>query len=817
MGKIFPKLDDKGNTYWVDETGKPIPSLALKDKVWIGADYNPDDRNPDPEKNTSTHKWGWEDRPRVIKWLAPPRFEPWYNKPDSFGISGIRGSGKSALLVSILAAYHARGGSVIDTFQCYDEETEILTKRGWVRFAELNDEDVVATMNPDGYIEYQKPTARQTYTYNGGLISIGGAMQGKRNNSLYDLLVTPNHKLILMDSKSQRITLTAGQLLDMASKVSSHHLPLRVVNSFKWKGEDLSTVDLPAIGKANKILHVKIEPFLKFLGWYIAEGSMRKIGNLKRGWYTWRLTIAEPKEKNRVEIRRCIRELGFNCDEDKNDVWVNSIQLGEMLRELGHASEKFIFGWVKQLPPDKLQIILDSMMKGDGTRWNGQRGCYTTVSRRLADDVSEIALKCGFRVIISFESPTTKTLKDGRVIKGNYRVYHVSVCKTQVNNQIKTSAVTTRPYNGKVYDVTVPNHVLIVRRNGRVVASSNSNDNESLCWLLSPWANDVVLVHGEGVNFKFRDKTYGTILANELDGRNIPSGKIFIITKLGFGREVLYYQFLNDLAYQASHRGSWDRDKIDVWGIREAQEFIGSKLRSTQAYNAKQAQDEFVRFHTQALHSGYAIVYDRARYVAADKDIRELTTWQLFKAQGGQELARNIRWFFKFVTPRFLRHMNHDTALLSGEHGGMGIMQFKFPYWLWNTKHGFSITDRLGISVEYDTEKIRQLEAALKQTESGIGHRKVVTDEVHEEIVRRHIGTTPTAEWRTTNKTNGMSLKDLSIVMHISLPTVTKTWRSHVLRECGCKILEDEMDISGGTAVPTVNIQEGANPEEENA
>lgn len=447
---IVPKLNEEGVTYWTDGNGVPIPSLELRQKIWLGKDYDPGDKNPDHEKNKSIHKWAWTDRPRIIRWLCPPRFEPWYNKPDSFGISGIRGAGKSALLVSILAAYHARGGSIIDSYQ--------------------------------------------------------------------------------------------------------------------------------------------------------------------------------------------------------------------------------------------------------------------------------------------------------------------------------------------------------------------SNDNESLCWLLSPWWKDVVLVHGDGVEFNFKGQVFGTLKASELDGRHLPTGKIILITKMGFGNEVLYYQFLNVLAYQASHRSTWNSNRIDVWGIREAQEFIGSKLRSTQAYNAKQAQDEFVRFHTTALHSGYAVVYDRARYIAADRDIRELTTWQMFKAQGAQDWPRQLRWFFKFITPRFLRHMPHNTALLAGENGGLGIVQFKFPYWLWNTKHGFSITDLLGIEVGYDAERIRQQVAALKQTESGKGHRRVVTDEIHEEIVKRHIGTTPTEEWRTSNKTNGMSLKDLAIVMHISLPTVTKTWRTHVLRECGCGVLDAEMGVDDtGPTVDTSN------------
>lgn len=429
------RIGTKGNTYYVDSSGFPIPSLRMQDKVWYSDEYSPYNVNDLPEKNSKrlwTLKWAWVDRPRVTKWLCPPRIEPWFNKPDSFGISGVRGGGKSALLVAILSSYHARGGSIIDSYQ--------------------------------------------------------------------------------------------------------------------------------------------------------------------------------------------------------------------------------------------------------------------------------------------------------------------------------------------------------------------SNDNESLCWLTSPWKKNVVLLHGEGVEFKFSKDVYGTMDAKSLDARHLPSGKIFIITKMGFGSEVLYYDFLNNLTEQATHRDSWNIKKIDVWGIREAQEFVGSKMRSSQASNAKNAQDAFVRFHTQALHGGWAIVYDRPRYTGADKDIRELTTWQLFKAQGAQDWPRQLNWYFKFLTPRLLRHMPRNMALMAGENGGLGIMNFGFPFWLWNTKQGFSITEKVGISTVYDAEKIRELVSAVMQDSAASGHKKIMTDEMHEEVVRLHIGD------GSVEDPTGMSLKDLAITKHVSLPTISKAWRTHALQECGCNILTQEIN-----------------------
>src|SRR5208337_1654164 len=42
---------------------------------------------------------------------------------------------------------------------CYDSETEVLTKRGWLSFGDLNETDEVATVNQHGlHFQWQQPT-----------------------------------------------------------------------------------------------------------------------------------------------------------------------------------------------------------------------------------------------------------------------------------------------------------------------------------------------------------------------------------------------------------------------------------------------------------------------------------------------------------------------------------------------------------------------------------------------------------------------------------------------------------------------------------
>ena len=72
---------------------------------------------------------------------------------------------------------------------CYDDATEILTRDGWKLFAKLGDSDEVATRSEGGRFEWQKPSERQCYPFDGEMVGFA--------NKSVDLLVTPNHRMLV--------------------------------------------------------------------------------------------------------------------------------------------------------------------------------------------------------------------------------------------------------------------------------------------------------------------------------------------------------------------------------------------------------------------------------------------------------------------------------------------------------------------------------------------------------------------------------------------------------------------------------------------
>jgi hypothetical protein len=145
---------------------------------------------------------------------------------------------------------------------------------------------------------------------------------------------------------------------------------------------------------------------------------------------------------------------------DQHHVTATSRQLQAYVRGLGKSHEKHIPDCIKELSADYLVILLKALLDGDGNSHSKNGWRYTTVSQRLADDVQEIALRCGLAASLTCDRG------------GFYRVYINTTRTAQCNlGQDRSGWV---DYVGRVYCVEVPNSVLLVRQNGYAYFSGNS-------------------------------------------------------------------------------------------------------------------------------------------------------------------------------------------------------------------------------------------------------------------------------------------------------------------------------------------------------
>jgi len=344
-------------------------------------------------------------------------------------------------------------------FNCYDDQTEVLTADGFKLFRELSTEDEIATLNPQThYLEYHKARAWQVFRYQGDLYRFASRS--------YDLCVTSEHRMYVKPTKKRPYGFIEAAAL--AAAPTAYQMRVKCCAD-GWAGQDVPFHIIPefidTIGRVRRAeKRIPMELWCEFLGWYIAEGCRFVTSSQVHTVVISQHRSVNPE--NHARIVALFHEMGFRpyVTPDGRDIKVCSKQLYTELQRLGFTGSltRRIPAEVKRLDRKYLLRLYESLMCGDGDK-SGRR--YTTASKRLADDFAELCLKIGKSVTCQMET------------QGKNRLFRLSISDANEpqlgDNRTKTTYVERVPYDGLVYDVTVPNHILFVRRNGRSCWSSN--------------------------------------------------------------------------------------------------------------------------------------------------------------------------------------------------------------------------------------------------------------------------------------------------------------------------------------------------------
>ena len=326
---------------------------------------------------------------------------------------------------------------------CYDPETEILTEQGWIPFPDLQPDVPVATLNSDNQIEYHVPDEYIVQPYIGHLLRF--------HNAKYDFCVTPNHRMYVRSK--------TGKLKFLRADEDRHWHSWRVLTGAEFSGEEMEWFELgqPPRNAKVSVERIRLDDWLEFLGYYISEGCvqvrkrLREVNGRDYDVADYNILLAQENPEGRTKIAACLNRLGFKVfDSDDHQFRICSKQLAEILLPLGKSGDKYIPREFLNLSPRQSLILFNALMLGDGTQ-RGDRYTYYTKSKQLADDVQELALRCGYAAsVVSHVA--------GRDI------YHVNIRLAKDANLVTPEAI---PYTGKVYCVNVKNHVICVRRKGK--------------------------------------------------------------------------------------------------------------------------------------------------------------------------------------------------------------------------------------------------------------------------------------------------------------------------------------------------------------
>jgi hypothetical protein len=403
---------------------------------------------------------------------------------DNFNVSHLK---------MLSSPYDIRGTSIIVSAfkdlmlydklrECYSIDSEILTESGFKTYDEVTYQDNIATFNSNtNQLEYQKPTNRFKRQHDGDMYHFSGQK--------LDVLVTPGHRMWLAQSKSHGGGHHDFDFIEAQNVKGGYFYRMRCITN--WRGKEISEVDVCG----HKI---SADKYMKILGHLIAEGCI----TYKPETYQYKVScnqnilsehIGSIRDSMTILANSCEKHLGTrfvkntkgfseNNPSDMETWNISSKWLSKYFAdEIGtNSHNKRIPSWVKELSPRLLNILLNALSEGDTTikpsKYNtpsiGYR--YTTMSKQLADDIQEIAFKCGY-------APIVRRDKNGQGkwfwavdwSNTNYGCFPLIYGNRKNKNNGGGATFRKTHYTGEVFCFEVPNGLFVTRRNGKIAIQGN--------------------------------------------------------------------------------------------------------------------------------------------------------------------------------------------------------------------------------------------------------------------------------------------------------------------------------------------------------
>ena len=352
---------------------------------------------------------------------------------------------------------------------CYDSETEILTEEGWLPIANYNGQVRVATIHPiERHLEYHSPTNIIHTPYVGEMVCL--------EHSYFSLVTTPEHRHFVKRRKQHgKLNMEEGWEIKVAKELSKgqrYYISHTASNMF---GE---TTPPPFVKDAYA--------FASFVGLWAAEGWNHQ------DRYTAYVCQKASSVKTEL-IQNCVEKLGLRFSVNdyaqttpKNvkvimRYWgIHSKELVEWLKDnVGEGCKnKFLSANIRMWSADLARNLIEGYLEGDGCSCKTRKSVegkthrhthgllkfnkFGSMSKQLIEDMQILGIHAGIPM---------NWLAGGK--PSNTGMYKASVVCSSYS-PIEAKNIKRVNYNGLVHCVTVPNGLVIVRRNGKPCISGNS-------------------------------------------------------------------------------------------------------------------------------------------------------------------------------------------------------------------------------------------------------------------------------------------------------------------------------------------------------
>lgn len=329
---------------------------------------------------------------------------------------------------------------------------EVLTDKGWVDIRKVNKGDKVLSVTKDGVQVYKEVSDTVEEYYEGDMVY--------RKD---EMIFTENHRLPMLKG-DKTIEVRPFYNLPGQCNIARSAAPNPDSVQEGWfKVPKVKTRKL----KVKQPEKLSMLDYMELMGWFLSEGH-----TLDRDK---EFGISQVKEPQRSEIKALLSRCGFHFRENSSGFQVSSPSWWNYFKQFGKCRDKFI---PRELFDSAfLKDFFKTLMAGDGHWVSSKSGTYYTISKQLAEDVTEVCVRLGYSVRLhtrqregreglSYEVRFTAR-GSTELVTGNH-LYKVTSENSKVNCEKSF-------FSGFVYCITVPDtETFFIRQNGYVWVSGNT-------------------------------------------------------------------------------------------------------------------------------------------------------------------------------------------------------------------------------------------------------------------------------------------------------------------------------------------------------
>jgi hypothetical protein len=330
---------------------------------------------------------------------------------------------------------------------CYDAETEVLTKDGWKRWPYVSEtDDVMAVDIRTGSSWFETPSAVHKFEHSGSLIHI--------TSQALDLLVTPNHNLVVSSRIQSGRAWTPYRLMEARYAASQPHRALtstQLVDGFAWTN---------SFGCGARA-------WATLVGFFVGDGHATK----PEACNSNRITFHLRKRRKISFLRLLALSLGIDLLEQSGDIFALAAPgIGTWFRKNCYTAsgDKILpDGWMF-ITSEEWRSLKLGLLNSDGAP-RRNTWVYSSTSRELLNQLQILAHTRSEAATITWTDREAPAKSCGRINFSNRTAPRV-----ESSQHGRTGAVAEQSYEGLVYCATVSTGALLVRRNGLVAVSGNS-------------------------------------------------------------------------------------------------------------------------------------------------------------------------------------------------------------------------------------------------------------------------------------------------------------------------------------------------------